>query len=113
MKRTSLESFGDLRNVDAFHVLEAGIAEMRKIQNQDVQVEFNDPVENDTTNLDIIESKGNVAETRGDREEKIENMLKEATRIHLMLAKSFYMEQLGKKAKITFPVDTSIDMEED
>jgi len=36
MKRTSLKTFGDLRNIDTFHVLEAGIAKMRKIQNQEV-----------------------------------------------------------------------------
>ena len=38
MKKTSLETFGDLKNIDTFHVLEAGIVEMRKIQNEEVQV---------------------------------------------------------------------------
>ena len=109
----SSESFGDFKNIDIFHVLEAGIAEMRKIQNEEVQVEFNDPVENDTSNLDIVQSKEKVVETRVDREKKIKNMLKEATRVHLMLAKNYYMEQLGKKTKKTFPADTSIDIEED
>ena len=109
----SSESFGDFKNIDIFHVLETSIAEIKKIQNEEVQVEFNDPVENDTSNLDIIQSKEKVVETKVDREKKIKNMLKEVILVHLMLAKSYYMEQLGKKIKITFPVDTSIDIEED
>jgi hypothetical protein len=50
-----------------------------------VQVEFNYPIANDTTNSDIIESKEKVAETKVDRDERIKSMLKEATQIHLML----------------------------
>jgi hypothetical protein len=78
-----------------------------------VQVEFNDPIESDTTNLDIIEFEENVAETRADHEERIKGMLKEATETHLILADSYYSEQLRKKTKIAFPVDTSIGIEED
>jgi hypothetical protein len=37
---------------------------MRKIQNEEVQVEFNDPVENDTTNLDIKNSEEKVIKKR-------------------------------------------------
>lgn len=37
---------------------------MNKIQNQKLQVEFNDHVENNTRNLDIVESKENIVETR-------------------------------------------------
>ena len=99
MKRTSLETFGDLINIDTFHVLEADIAEMKKLQNGKVQVEFNDHVENDTSNLDIVQFKKKVVETRVDRKEKIKNMLKDATQVHLMLARNYYMEQLGKKTK--------------
>lgn len=73
---TSLESFGDLKIVDLFHALEADIVEIRKIQNQDVQVEFNDDMNNDTTNLDIIESEENVAKTIVNCKENIKNMLK-------------------------------------
>ena len=76
MKMTSLESFGDLKIVDLFHALEADIVEIRKIQNQDVQVEFNDDMNNDTTNLDIIESEENVAKTIVNCKENIKNMLK-------------------------------------
>ena len=54
MKMTSSETFGDLRNIDTFHILEPGIAEMRKIQNEEMQVEFNNLIENDTSNLDIV-----------------------------------------------------------
>lgn len=40
-------------------------------------------------------------------------MLKKTTRVHLMLAKDYYMEQLGKNSKVIFAVDISIDIEED
>ena len=36
MKMTSTKTFGDLRNINRFYVLEAGIAEMRKIPNEEV-----------------------------------------------------------------------------
>lgn len=97
MKMTSLESFSDRRNVDTFHVLEANIVEMRKIQNQDMQVEFNDDVNNDTTNIDIIESEENVAKTIVDYDENIKNILKRTTRIYLMWKINYYMEGLKKK----------------
>ena len=54
MKKTSLKSFNNLGNIDTFHVLEADIVKMRKIQNQEVQVEFKDPVENDTTTVSTL-----------------------------------------------------------
>ena len=78
-----------------------------------MQVKFNDPLENDTTHLDIVEPIEKIAETIVDRKEKIKNMLKKTTRIHLMLAKDYYMEQLGKNSKVIFAIDTSIDIEED
>jgi hypothetical protein len=40
-------------------------------------------------------------------------MLKEAIQTHLLLAKNYYIEQLGIKAKIVFLVDIGIDIEED
>jgi hypothetical protein len=73
-----------------------------------VQLEFNDFVENDTTNLDIIESKEKVVETRADHKERIKSMLKEATQTHLILAEIYYIEQFKKKTKIAFPINTLI-----
>jgi len=55
MKKTRAESFADLRNADRFYALEASILEMKNIQKQVVQVEFNDPLENDTTIFEDIE----------------------------------------------------------
>ena len=57
-----------------------------------MQVEFNDSIENDTSNLDILWSKENIVEIKIDRKERIINILKETTRIYLMLAKNYYME---------------------
>ena len=79
---TSSKAFGDLNNINAFPVLEADIAKMKKMQNEKVKIEFNDPIENDTNNLDIVQSKENIAEIKVDRGEKIKNMSKEATRVH-------------------------------
>ena len=41
-------------NIYTFYVQYLGIFEMKKIQNQKMQIEFNDHVENDISNLDII-----------------------------------------------------------
>jgi len=55
MKKTRAESFGDLRNADTFYALEVIILEMRNMQKQVVQVEFNDPMGNNTTTFEDIE----------------------------------------------------------
>jgi hypothetical protein len=65
---------------------------VRKMQKQVVQVEFNDPIENDTTNLNIIESEEKIVESRADHEEMIKSMLKKAIRTHLMLVESYYIK---------------------
>jgi hypothetical protein len=62
------------------------------MQKQVVQVEFNDPIENDTTNLNIIESEEKIVESRADHEEMIKSMLKKAIRTHLMLVESYYIK---------------------
>ena len=51
MGKTSLQSFGDFRNVDLFYVLESGISEMKNIQREIVQIEFNDI---DTHEMDMV-----------------------------------------------------------
>jgi hypothetical protein len=62
------------------------------MQKQVVQVEFNDPIENDTTNLNIIESEEKIVESRADHDEMIKSMLKKAIRTHLMLVESYYIK---------------------
>jgi len=74
-EETRAESFGDLRNADIFYALEASILEMRIMQKQVVQVEFNDPMENDTTTSEDIEIG---CESRVDHEERMKAMLQEA-----------------------------------
>ena len=109
LQEARTQSFGALKNADMFHALEASILEMRSIQKQLVQVEFNDPVENDTTNFEDIDIGD---ETKLHCEERIKAMLQEATRTHMMLAKSYYMDHLAKTTMVTFPVDSSYDIEE-
>ena len=75
MKKTQAESFGDLKNTDRFYALEASILEMRNIQKQVVQVEFNDPMENDTTTFEDIDIGG---ERRVDCEKRMKSKLQEA-----------------------------------
>jgi len=99
IKKTRVESFGDLRNADTFYVLEANILEMRNMQKQVVQVEFNDPMKNDITIFEDIEIG---CESRVDREERMKAMLQEVVRTHMMLAKSYYKDHLAKTTKVTF-----------
>jgi len=91
MKRTLLEAFGVFKNINTFHVLKASIVEMKKIQNQEVHVELNDSIENDMSNLDIVQFKEKVAETRVDCEE-IKKMFNEIIGVHLIWAKSYFTE---------------------
>ena len=110
MKKTWAESFGlDLRNTDRFYAFEASILEMRNIQKQVVQVEFNDPMENDTTTFEDIDIG---REYRVDREERMKAMFQEVVRTHMILAKSFYKDHLAKTTKVTFLLDSSFDSEE-
>jgi hypothetical protein len=107
LKKTSLQNFGDFRDVDLFHVLESGISKMRNIQREVVQIEFNDI---DTSKMDMaFELEENVAETRGHRDERTKIMLKEATEFHLMLADIYYKKQLKRKTKVVFPEDVSME----
>ena len=103
LKKASEESFGNFRDVDLFHVLQSGISEMRNIQREVVQTEFNDIGTNER-DMDVEE---NDAETRGDREERSKMLLKEATEFHLMLADIYYKEQLKRKGTVVFPENAS------
>ena len=95
MGKTSLQSFGDFRNVDLFYVLESGISEMKNIQREIVQIEFNDI---DTHEMDMVfELKENNPETKGDRDEKTKIMLKEAT--EFLLDASRYLLQSAVEEK--------------
>jgi hypothetical protein len=90
-----------------FYVLESDISEMKNIQREVVQIEFNDI---DTSDMDIaFELEENVAETIGDRDKRTNDMLKEATKFHLMLVDIYYKEQLKKKIKIVFLEDVSME----
>ena len=56
----------------------------------------------------IFELEENVAETRGDRDERIKIMLKETIEFYFMLANIYYKEQLKIKTKVVFPEDVSM-----
>jgi len=75
---------------------------MRNMQKQVVQVEFNDPMENDITTSEDIEIG---CESGVDREERMKAMLQEAVQTHMMLAKSYYKDHLAKTTTKTFPLD--------
>ena len=97
MKKASLQNFGDFRAMDLFHVLEFGISNMRNIQREVVQIEFNDI---DTSEMDMtFKLEENVAEIRGDRDERTKIMLKEPNEFHLMLADIHYKKQLKRKLR--------------
>ena len=64
------------------------ISEMRNIQREVVQIEINDI---DTSKMDMtFELEEHIAETREERDERIQIMFKEAIEFHLMLADIYY-----------------------
>ena len=63
---------------------------MRKRQNQEVQVEFNDPIYREWYNpFGHLRGKRKCCWKKSRPWERDKNMLKEATRIYLMLTKSY------------------------
>ena len=88
-------------------MLESDFKEMRNIQKEVVQIEFNDI---DTIEMNMaFELEKNVIETKGDKYERTKNMLKEATEFNLMLADIYYKEQLKIKTKVVFSKDVSME----
>ena len=82
-------------------MLESGISEMKNMQREVVQIKFNGI---DTNELDMpFEFENYIAETRGDRVKRTKIILKETIELHLMLANTYYKEQLKKKIKVIFP----------
>ena len=60
----------------------------------------------------IFELEENVAETRGDRDERTKIMLKETIEFYFMLANIYYKEQLKIRAKVVFPEDVSMESDD-
>ena len=68
---------------------------MMNIQKEVVQVKFNDI---DTREMDMAFAlEENVAETKGDKNQRKKIILKEITEFPLMLADIYYKEHLKKK----------------
>ena len=81
--------------------LESSLKEMKELQNQHSRGEettFLEPEEEEMDNeIDFEEG-----ETMKERQKKIKNVLADCTRMHELLAKSFYKAELGKKTNIQF-----------
>ena len=51
LTKTSLQNFGEFRDADWFNVLKSSFSEMKNIQREVVQIEFNDV---DTNEMDMV-----------------------------------------------------------
>ena len=92
-------SLGNLHNIDMFKALEASLRKMRKLQKIN-------PEAKETPFIEIEEEKKVEGENDEGEETKVEclknmkQMLAEATRVHLLLAKSFYKVHLAQKSTL-------------
>jgi len=94
---------------DMFFALESSLREMRELQKANPQAEdtpFMEPREEEE--IDIEES-GACEDIKKERQEKIKNMLADSTRVHQLLAKSFYKCHLEKNSNAHFANSTYND----
>ena len=87
---------------DRFMSLESSLKEMKELQNQHSrgeEITFLEPKEEEEMDNEIDFEEG---ETIKERQEKIKNVLADCTRMHELLAKSFYKAELSKKSNIRF-----------
>ena len=95
-------ALGRMHERDRFMSLESSLKEMKELQNQHSRGEdttFLGPEEEEEMDNDIDFEEG---ETIKETQEKIKNVLADCTRMHELLAKSFYKAELGKYSNIRF-----------
>ena len=105
-------SLGNMQQTDMFHALESSLREMRELQRGNPQAEdtqFIEPGEEEE--MDNEDNEDNVAseETKKERQEKMKEILADSTRIHLLLAKSYYKNHLARNSNIRFENTTHDD----
>ena len=102
LQREANMALGRMHERDRFMSLECSLKEMKELQNQYSRGEettFLGPEEEGEMDNEIDFEEG---ETIKERQEKIRNVLVNCTRMHELLAKSFYKAELGKKSNIRF-----------
>ena len=100
LQREENMALGRMHERDRFMSLESSLKEMKELQNQHSRGEettFLRPEEEEEMDNEIDFEEG---ETIKKRQEKIKNVLADCTRMHELLAKSFYKTKLGKKSNI-------------
>ena len=81
-------SFGNLQNIDMFKVLEAFLREMRELQKINLKAGETSFIELEEEEA-VEDENDEGEETKVERQKNIKQMLAEATRVHLLLAKNF------------------------
>ena len=94
-------SFGNLQNIDMFKVLEASLREMRELQKINPEAEETPFIELEEEE-EVEGGNDEGEETKVERQKNMKQMLAEATRVHLLLAKSFYKAHLAQKSTLRF-----------
>jgi hypothetical protein len=94
-------SLGNLKKINMFKAFEASLREMRELQKVNPEAEETPFIEMEEEE----ELEGGIderEETKVDRQENMKQMLAEATRVHVLLAKSFYKVHLAQKSTVRF-----------
>ena len=94
-------SFGNLQNIDMFKVLEASLREMRELQKINPEAEETPFIELEEEE-EVEGGNDEGEETKIEFQKTMKQMLAEATRVHLLLAKNFYKAHLAQKSTIQF-----------
>ena len=102
LQREANMTLGRMHERDRFMSLKSSLKEMKELQNQHSRGEettFLEPKEEEEMDNEIDFEEG---ETNKERQEKKKYILADCTRMHELLAKSFYKDELGKKSNIRF-----------
>lgn len=110
-------ALGRMQETDAFHSLESSLREMRELQKVHPQGEDTPFIE--SREEEEIDNEEYLAceETKRTRQEKMKVMLADSTRVHLLLAETFYKNHLAMNSNIQWKncsyddSDCSIDEE--
>ncbi len=96
------KKLGNFQVRDMFHVLESSLREMRELQKGNPCAEDTPFIEPEEEEEIDKEENSDHQQSRKERQDNMKNMLIEATRVHELLAKSFYKANLAEKSNIRF-----------
>ena len=102
LQRKASMALGILHKRNRFMSLKSLLKEMKKLQNQHLRGEETSFIKLDKEEEMNDEMNFEEGKTNKEREEKVKNILVDSTRIHELLAKSFYEANSTNKSNIQF-----------